>query len=164
MAEETGRPNVLGELTPEVIGEAAALLARAGHGALATASPANGWPQATRVGVALLGRFTPLILVSGLAAHTGALRADPRCSLLVGEVGKGDPLAHARLMLKCRAEEIGRDSEGYDAARTAYLSVQPKAALYVDLADFAFMALRPVSAMFNAGFGRALMIEGAALG
>jgi putative heme iron utilization protein len=155
--------DVLRELTPEVIEEAAALLAKATHGALATAAPTDGWPQATRVGIALLGRFTPLIVVSALAVHTAALRAEPRCSLLVGEVGKGDPLAHPRLMLKCRAEEIVRDGEDYAAARAAYLDAQPKAQLYVDLPDFAFMALRPVSVTFNAGFGRAFVIEGPTL-
>ena len=161
--EEPKRPDVLRELTPEVIAEAAALLAAAEHGALATLAPADGWPQATRVGLALVGRFTPLILVSALAAHTGALRADPRCSLLVGEPGKGDPLAHPRLMLKCRAEEISRDGAGYAPAGAAYLAAQPKAQLYVDLPDFAFMALRPVSATYNAGFGRAFVLEGPAL-
>jgi putative heme iron utilization protein len=97
----------------------------------------------------------PLILVSALAAHTSALRTDPRCSLLIGEVGKGDALAHARVTLKCRAEEIAREARDHASVRDAYLAANPKAALYADLGDFAFMRLRIESASFNGGFGKA---------
>jgi heme iron utilization protein len=164
MAEDDKKRDVLRELTPEIVDEAAGLLAKSGYGALATLAPGDGWPQASRVALAWVDRFVPLILVSGLAAHTGALRAEPRCSLLVGEVGKGDPLAHPRLMLKCRAAEIARGGPDYAGARTAYLEAQPKAQLYIDLPDFALMALRPESITFNAGFGRAYLIDSAALG
>ena len=158
---DTPRPDPFADATPEIVAEAAAVFAACRYGALATIAPGDGWPQATRVGLAPVGRFRGLILVSALAAHTAALRADPRCSLLVGEAGKGDPLAHKRLTLKCRAREIFReDAEGYAVARAAYLSAQPKAKLYIDLGDFALMALAPESVSFNGGFGRAARIEG----
>ena len=150
---------VLRETTPESVAAVQGLIAAARYGALATISPEDGAPIATRVGLASLDGV-PLILVSALAAHTGALRADPRCSLLVGEVGKGDPLAHKRATLKCRAREIAHGGAEYDAARQAYLSAQPKAALYVDLPDFAFMLLEPLSASYNAGFGKAYALSG----
>ena len=142
---------VLRDVTPEVITAARELLAGARYGALATLAPADGWPAATRVGLAV-HEGMPLILISALAAHTAALRADARCSLLIGEVpDKGDPLAFARATLKCRAVELARNEE----VRTAYLRAQPKAELYVDLPDFAFMRLEVESVSYNAGFGRA---------
>ena len=145
---------VLRDVTPEVIAEVRGMIAAARYGALATLAPADGWPVATRVGLAV-HEGMPLILISGLAAHTAALRADPRCSLLLGEVpDKGDPLAFARVTLRCRAVEIERS----EAVRTAYLRAQPKAELYVDLTDFTFMRLEVESASYNAGFGRAYAI------
>lgn len=152
----TERPNVLRDVTPAVIAEVRALIAAARYGALATLAPVDGWPVATRVGLAEYDRM-PLILISALAAHTAALRADPRCSLLIGEVpDKGDPLAFARATLRCRAVELDRN----DALRAAYLRAQPKAELYVDLPDFAFVRLEVESVSYNAGFGRAYAIAG----
>jgi putative heme iron utilization protein len=139
-----------------VIAEVRALIGSARYGALASLGPADGWPVATRVGLAV-HEGAPLILISALAAHTAALRADPRCSLLIGDVpDKGDPLAFARVTLKCRAVEIERS----EALRAVYLRAQPKAELYVDLPDFAFMRLEVESASYNAGFGRAYVLTG----
>jgi putative heme iron utilization protein len=149
---------VLREVTAEVVAEVRAMIAGARYGALATLAPDDGWPVATRVGLAGF-EDEPLILVSALAAHTGALRADPRCSLLIGDVGKGDPLAHPRVTLKCRSEEIARDAAERGSAREAYLAANPKAALYADLGDFAFMRLRIESASFNGGFGTAYALQ-----
>lgn len=149
---------VLRDVTPEVVAEVRAMIARAQYGALATLATDDGWPVATRVGLATF-EGEPLILVSSLAAHTGALRADPRCSLLIGEVGKGDALAHPRVTLRCRAEEIARDAPERVASREAYLAANPKAALYADLGDFAFMRLRIESASFNGGFGKAYALS-----
>ena len=152
-------PSVLGQVTPDIIADVRALIAAARYGALATLAPADGWPQATRVGLASF-EGQPLILISALAAHTAALRADPRCALLIGEVGKGDPLAHSRASLTCRAVEIPRADPRAAAARAAYLSAQPKAQLYVDLPDFTFMLLQVMRLSYNAGFGKAFALSG----
>ena len=149
----------LGQVTPDIIAEVRSLIAAARYGALATLAPADGWPQATRVGLASF-EGKPLILISALAAHTAALRADPRCALLIGEVGKGDPLAHPRASLTCRAVEIPRTDSRSAAARTAYLAAQPKAQLYADLPDFAFMHLAIARVSYNAGFGKAFALSG----
>ena len=149
----------LGQVTPDIIAEVRSLIAAARYGALATLAPADGWPQATRVGLASY-EGQPLILISALAAHTAALRADPRCALLIGEVGKGDPLAHPRASLTCQAAEIPRADPRAAAARAAYLAAQPKAQLYIDLPDFAFMQLQITRVSFNAGFGKAFALSG----
>lgn len=149
--------------TPEIVATVREMVANARHGALATLSPSDGWPQATRVGLASY-RGAPLILVSALAAHTAALRADPRCSLLVGKLGPGDPLAYARATFRCRAGEIARGGSAHGAARSAYLAAHPRAKLYADLGDFCFMQLTIKAASFNAGFGRAYALTAADFG
>ncbi|SEA67759.1 HugZ family protein [Rubrimonas cliftonensis] len=121
-------------------------------GALATLA-GGGWPMASRVALATLIDGAPVCLVSQLSAHTGAMDADARVSLLIGEPGKGDPLAHPRLTLFCEARRLSRDEDG--DARRRYLARHPKAALYADFGDFAFFRLSPLRADFNAGFGAA---------
>jgi putative heme iron utilization protein len=138
------------------------MLTVASHGALATVSAGDGFPEVSRVGLAALNGV-PLTLISALSAHTAALRADQRCSLMVGEAGKGDPLAHPRIMMRARARELVRGGEEHTAARAAYLAAQPKSQLYIDFADFTLMALEPLEALFNAGFGQAYKLTGVEL-
>lgn len=162
MPEPQGeKRDVLQEVTPEVVAEARALAAAQRHAALATLDPADGHPVASRVNILVGSDGVPIILVSGLSPHTTALRADPRCSLLIGEVGKGDPIAHPRLTLRCRAEELVHGSEADLSARSHWLEAHPKAKLYIDLPDFAVMRLVPERVNFVAGFGRAYVMDGA---
>jgi putative heme iron utilization protein len=154
---------VLGAITPEVIAAAQALIREADHAALATLEPATGDPLATRVGLATLADGTPVIIASALTPHSAALMADARCSLLIGVVGKGDPLAHPRVMLKCRGEMIKPGSDLAAEARARYLAKHTKSAIYIDLPDFRFFRLQLLGARFNAGFGRAYEIEATSL-
>jgi putative heme iron utilization protein len=131
------------------------LLTTAGHGALAVIEAGSGHPSASRVAFALDEDGAPLILTSALAAHTPALSADPRCALLVGEPGGGDPLAHPRMTLQGVARRLVRDSAEGRRVRERYLRAHPKAALYVDFGDFAFWRIEPQRASLNGGFGRA---------
>ncbi|WP_340115975.1 DUF2470 domain-containing protein [Pelagibius sp. 7325] len=135
------------------------LLRRARHGALATLDPADGMPLATRTALATDMDGAPVFLTSTLSTHTQALLADARCSLLVGEPGKGDPLAHPRLTISGRARRIAGPDAGGDPARERlkrrYLARHPKAELYVDFADFGFWRLEIQRASLNGGFGRA---------
>ncbi|PTM39935.1 DUF2470 domain-containing protein [Bosea sp. 124] len=130
------------------------LLRGARFGSLATLGP-DGHPSASLVSLATDIDGTPLILVSALSSHTGNLKADPRCSLLLAPGGKGDPLAHARITLKLRARQIERASEAGARIRRRFLARQPKAALYADFGDFCFFALDLEAASLNGGFGRA---------
>lgn len=138
--------------TEEARALARRLLAEASHGALGTLDPDTGHPLVSRVAVGRDGP-DPLILVSALAAHARALAADPRCSLLLGEPGRGDPLAHPRLTLLGRTEAADKAS-----LRPVWLAAHPKAALYIDFADFAMLRLRVEAAHLNGGFGRAFRL------
>ena len=140
--------------TDEAARHALALLGKARYGALASLRP-DGHPLATRV-VFVLDGATPVILVSGLSPHAEALARDPRCSLLVGEVPRGDPLAQPRLTLICTTRPLERT----EALRARFLAGHPKAKLYIDLADFMFLALDVESATYIEGFGRAFQLTG----
>ena len=139
------------------------LMEEARHGALGVLDPDTGAPHVTRVAVGI-GDGGPVTLISALSHHTRALAADPRCSLLLGEPGpRGDPLTHPRLTLLARAAFVAPDDPGRAALREAWLARHPKAKLYVDFADFAFVRLEPAGAHLNGGFGRAYRLGAADL-
>lgn len=139
--------------------ELACSLLAARHAGLAYADPATAVPGISRIAFGLDGGGQPLTLVSALAEHAGALRANPACALLLGEVGaRGDPLTHPRLMLRARAAFVGADDPSRAGLRALWLKEHPKAALYIDFADFALVRLQPVSAVLNAGFGKAFRL------
>lgn len=137
------------------------LLRSARFGALATLEPETGWPFVTRAGVATDLDGTPILLISGLAAHTRALKADTRCSLLVGKLGRGDPLAHPRLTLCGRARRLEADSPEHRQALRRYLAKNPKGRLYSGLPDFAPYRIEIERASLNGGFGRAFLLTAA---
>jgi putative heme iron utilization protein len=155
--------DVILETTADAIRLAKTLIRTARYGAIATVDPETGWPTATRVGVSTDFDGAPIILISRLAAHTKALLKDVRCSLLLGTPGKGDPLAHARVSLACKAREIEPGSDEARRMAQRYLSHQPKAELYVGLGDFRFFRLEPKSASLNGGFGKAYALTAAEL-
>lgn len=126
--------------------------------ALATLEPDTGTPLASRIGLATDVAGAPVFLTSTLTAHTGALLADARCSILVGEPGRGDPLAHPRISITGKAERIepGLDR---DRVRWRYLARHPKAELYADFGDFSFWRIRVERASFNGGFGKAYQMQ-----
>jgi len=156
---EDRKKDVLRPTDAEAIRLAKTLVRGARFGSLAFIEPKTGAPSVNRVGVATDLDGAPLILVSMLSAHTPAILADPRCSLLVGVTGKGDPLAHPRITLACRAVRLERGETDRIRAERRYLNRNPKAKLYVGLGDFSIFRLEPERASLNAGFGKAYLIE-----
>ncbi|MEO1612966.1 MAG: pyridoxamine 5'-phosphate oxidase family protein, partial [Pseudomonadota bacterium] len=129
-------------------------LARAARfGALATLDPETGAPAASRTSLATLIDGRPVFLISRLSAHFGALEADPRASLLVGEPGGGDPLKHPRLAIAGAASML--EGEEREAARRRFVARHGYAALYEGFADFAYWSLRPDRGTLVGGFARA---------
>jgi putative heme iron utilization protein len=129
---------------------------------LATLDPVDGSPAASRVSLATTMAGDPVFLISRLSGHFTNLEADQRCSLLVGEPGKGDPLAHPRVTLIGRAEKLA-DGPERDRIKARFLMRHPKSALYVDFPDFAFWRFSIVRASLNGGFGKAFALEAADL-
>lgn len=134
-----------------------------GHAALSVLDQ-DGTPAISRVAFGRDAGGCPLILISELAAHTGALRVHPDCAFMLGDPGaKGDPMTAPRLMVKARAAFVAPDAPDIAALRDGWLATSPKAKVYIDLPDFSFCRLRPVSAVLNAGFGKAFRLTPADL-
>jgi heme iron utilization protein len=130
-----------------------------GHAALAWEDPDTCTPGISRIAFARDPEVGLLTLVSGLAPHFRALRDRPNCALMLGEVGdKADPLTHPRLMIRATAAFIAPDDPARPGLRDRWLARNPKALIYIDLPDFAFVRLTPTSALLNGGFARAFHI------
>lgn len=133
---------------------ARSLIKAARFAALAVLDPATGNPIVTRIALVPGPDGAPLTLISTLSTHTGALAANPACSLLIGEPGaKGDPLTHPRLTLQATAMPANKS-----ALRDHYLGLYPKARLYYDFTDFQLTQMVPESALLNGGFGKAFRL------
>ncbi|MEA2839912.1 MAG: hypothetical protein QOF41_1242 [Methylobacteriaceae bacterium] len=138
-------------------GEAKRLLRTIRAGGLATLAE-SGHPFASLVNVATDFDGSPLLLLSRLAVHTANLERDPRCSLLLSQSGKGDPLAHPRLTL------IGQAARTADEhVRGRFLRRHPKSELYAGFADFSFWRIAVERAHLNGGFARAADFAGDAV-
>ncbi|MTI45462.1 hypothetical protein JM93_01141 [Roseibium hamelinense] len=153
--KDSPKKDVLRETDDEARRLAKGLVRSARFGSLAALEPDTGYPLASRVALATDLDGAPVILTSTLSGHTSAIMADPRCSLLCGEPGKGDPLAHPRVTLFTKAQRIERGTETHARLRRRYLARHPKAELYVDFGDFSFFKLDIGRASLNGGFGKA---------
>jgi heme iron utilization protein len=151
------QPQVLRETDEAARTQARAFVRESGHGALATLDPETGWPLASRVSLAVDADGVPLILISRLSAHYGALEGDARCSLLLGEAGEGDPLRHPRITVICLAAKVPLEQRAN--AKAQFLKRHPGAEMYADFADFDFWRLVPQRASLNGGFGRAYLLS-----
>jgi putative heme iron utilization protein len=138
----------------DALAQAKELLRSVRAGALATLVPGNAFPFASLVNVATAPDGSPILLLSRLAAHTRHLASDPRLSLLLGQTGAGDPLAHPRVTIMGTGECV-IDPDGRAALKARFLARHPESALYADFGDFAFWRVAVEQAHFNGGFARA---------
>jgi heme iron utilization protein len=157
LSSKPDKPQVLRETDDAARSQAKAFLSESAHGALGSLEPNTGWPLASRVSLAPDADGVPLILISRLSAHFGALEADPRCSLLLGEAGDGDPLRHPRITVVCLAGKVPPDKRA--AAKAQFVQRHPGAEMYADFTDFDFWRLVPQRANLNAGFGKAYTLS-----
>lgn len=139
----------------DALAEAKRLLRSIRSGALASISD-NGAPLASLTALATMPGGEPILLLSRLALHTRQLERDGRCSLLLAQGGRGDPLAHPRLSLTGTAAPAG---ERRDAAATRFLARNPKSKLYAGFPDFSFWIVAIDKAHLNGGFARAATFE-----
>lgn len=119
--------------------------------ALGVIAPDSGWPQVTRIATVFVSGTGLCTLISDLSTHAAALRANPKCSLLIGDLPeRGDPLNHPRLTLQATAQGVDKG-----ALRARWLSARPKTKLYFDFADFRILRFDIISGFLNGGFGKA---------
>jgi len=101
-----------------------------------------GFPFGSLMPFALDDAGRPLFLISNMAMHTQNLKADPRCSLFVGQASEGgDPLGAARGTLIGHAEPV--PEHDLASAREKYLARHENSRYWVDFSDFSFFRLNP---------------------
>ncbi|WP_425069978.1 HugZ family protein [Reyranella sp.] len=137
------------------------LLRALDRASLATNLPGEpaGWPYASLVLVAVDHDLSPILLLSDMAEHTRAIKADGRVSLLFdGTVGLDQPLTGPR------ATVLGRAVRTADQRlKTRFLTRHPDAALYSGFKDFAFYRVAVERAHLVGGFGKIRWIDAAEL-
>jgi putative heme iron utilization protein len=135
------------------VAEVRALLESESVGLLSTISVHRaGFPYGSLTPFALSSAGAPLLLLSGLAAHTKNLLADARACLFVGDrTAAEDPLAGARASLLGRVVLV--EAAGVADARQRYVARHPKAQAYFQLKDFALWRLEVEEARLISGFG-----------
>ena len=84
----------------------------------------------------------------------------PAARCCFGEPGKGDPLAHPRITLACRAAKLrARHDAGHARAARRFLNRNPKATLYAGLRRFLLSSgWSREGASLNGGFGKAYLL------
>jgi hypothetical protein len=94
----------------------------------------------------------PIFLISNMAMHTQNLKADPRCSLFVGQApADGDPLGASRTTIIGDAEPVKESEVG--SVRETYLARHANSRYWVDFSDFSFFRLQPIDLYYVGGFG-----------
>lgn len=133
--------------------QARELLLKEYRGALSTHSKAMpGFPFGSVVPYCLDAQGWPLILISRIAQHTHNLKAESKCSLLVGERGAEDVQAVGRLTLLAEAKQLV-DVPEVEAAADRYYRYFPESCGYHNAHDFDFWRLEPVRSRYIGGFG-----------
>jgi putative heme iron utilization protein len=131
--------------------EARALLRGQSLGMLATHSlELPGYPFGSVTPYALDDAMQPLLLLSDIAQHTANVKADPRASLLVLDVGAIDHQAAARLTWVGDIERVADDDE---RAHERYVGYFPKSARYREAHDFHLYRVGLKRARYIGGFG-----------
>ena len=147
----------------DTIEGAAALLAGARWGALATVNDA-GIPLASQVAFAAAPAQGLLLMhLSDLAQHTHNLLAQPAVSLVLGErdLGIGDPQTLARVTFSGPTRRIAPDELDYPALKCIYLERFPDAQTRFEFADFNLYAVRPTQGHYIGGFANAHRLDAA---
>ena len=129
------------------------------YGAIGVLEPKTGVPLVSRISLACSTQHGIFFSASDLSLHSKALALDATCSLLLGEPGKGDGLAHPRITLVCETRRLPNSDAKYSLLRAKFLEVHPKAELYIDFADFGFYPLEIKRAYLNGGFGKAYHLD-----
>jgi putative heme iron utilization protein len=150
-------------MSVEAAKHARELLLKEYRGMLATHSKKMpGFPFGSVVPYCLDEAGRPLLLISRIAQHTHNLRADARCSLLVGERDAEDVQAAGRLTLLAEARQLN-DEVAIEAAAARYYRYFPQARDFHRIHDFDFWVLEPVRWRFIGGFGAIHWLDGITL-
>ncbi|MEM1082002.1 MAG: DUF2470 domain-containing protein [Pseudomonadota bacterium] len=152
MAEQENK-DLLQPVDNEVRLAAKTLIRTARYGALSLLDIQTGAPTIARVGIATDTDGLPVFPISSLSGRVEGMQLDGRASLLLGEPGRGDPLAHRRISLNGVVRQMTESD--HERVRGRYLMRHPKSKLYIDFKDFSLWKLDVQRASYIGGFGRA---------
>jgi heme iron utilization protein len=139
-------------------GLAKSLLRDARFASLAFTDIPTGGPSISRIIVASIPGQGLVTLISDLSAHSQALALVSKCALLIGEPGKGDPLAHPRMSIIGQAVRLPEPMKENATLVEPFLAMHPKTKLYFNFLDFAFWRFSIVRLDLNGGFGKAYQL------
>lgn len=136
------------------------ILRSAATAALGTLTHERG-PFVTFVTVATDIDGAPLVLLSGLAAHTRHLARDGRASLLMqAPAGNGDdPLTGARATINGRFQRIAREEADHARLFKRFLVRHLEAEGYAGFGDFSVYRMSVDGVHLVAGFGRIARLD-----
>jgi heme iron utilization protein len=143
------------ETDDDARGLAKTLLRDARFASLAFTDIPTGGHSISRIIVASIPNQGLVTLISDLSAHSQALALDKRCALLIGEPGKGDPLAHPRMSIIADAIRLPERMKENETLVEPFLAMHPKTKLYFNFLDFAFWRFSISRVDLNGGFGKA---------
>ncbi|MBS1182728.1 MAG: pyridoxamine 5-phosphate oxidase [Proteobacteria bacterium] len=129
---------------------------------LGTLAP-DGGPFVTFVTVTTDIDGAPILLLSGLAAHSRHLARDGRASLLMQvPAGEGDdPLTGARATVIGRIRPVAPDDSDHARLVARFLARHPKAEGYARFGDFSVHRMTVDGVHLVAGFGRIARLSAA---
>ncbi|MDP6329032.1 MAG: DUF2470 domain-containing protein [Candidatus Thalassarchaeaceae archaeon] len=137
--------------------QAITLASTMSSGTLSTISvKSSGHPYGSFV-TYIIYRNNPIFLISDLAEHTKNLESDSKASLMISEIGEGNPLALGRLTLVGECKKMPRES--FDLMKEKFVEKHPSSSYYVDYTDFSFFELKVASIRYIGGFGRMSWID-----
>jgi len=151
----TNKINPVRETDDDARALARRLLEEAKYGALGVKEVESSVPLVSRVAAAWSKQTGLFFSASDLSVHSKCLIVDGLCSIMLGEPGKGDGLAYPRITIIGHSQRLPNTHDDYPAMKAVFLKHHPKAALYVDFADFGFYPFRMDRALLNGGFGKA---------
>lgn len=151
--------NPIRKTDEEALGIVRKLFAETKYASLAVHDVTSDFPLVSRV-AACFSKTTGLFFAgSDLSLHSKCLLENEKCSLMLGEHGKGDGLAYARMTLVGTTKRLPNDHERRSELRAVFLETHPKAELYIDFGDFGFYPIDVNKCLLNGGFGKAYNLE-----
>ncbi len=151
----TDKINPVRETDEEAITLARELIGEAKYASLGVIEPETGVPLVSRVAAVWTNETGLFFCASDLSVHSKCLLKHETCSLMLGEPGKGDGLAYARMTVIGTTSRLPNAAENRPILREAFLARHPKAELYIDFADFGFYPIAVERSLLNGGFGKA---------
>jgi hypothetical protein len=138
---------------------ASRMVARACRKAALSTLDQDGAPYVSLVTLAFDHDLSPILIISGMSAHTKNMVADARVGFLFdGTDGHPNPQTGPRLSMQGKAVKL-EPSDEETRLRARFLARNPAAQGYASFGDFSVWKIEPSRAQFVGGFGRAVWID-----